>query len=99
MPLVDAIIAQLRNQGPTLLLMDNFEQVSSAADLVTDLLDACPQLKVLVTSRVALRVYGDQEFPLLPLPLPPVSALFAPASRAFATWTSSVWPVQTMIGR
>jgi predicted ATPase len=80
LPLVQAIVEHLRNQGSTLLLIDNFEQVSSAADLVTDLLDACPQLKVLVTSRVALRVYGEQEFPLLPLPLPPVSALFAPAS-------------------
>ncbi len=40
------------------------------AALVKELLDACPALKVLVTSRQVLHIYGEQEFPVPPLPLP-----------------------------
>lgn len=49
-----------------LLMLDNFEQVVAAAPLLTELLEACPSLKVLVTSRELLRVRGEQEFPLSP---------------------------------
>ncbi len=78
-PLVKAISDHLRSLGPTLLLMDNFEQVSEAAVLVRELLDACPALKVLVTSRVVLHIYGEQEFPVPPLPLPAPDAGASPA--------------------
>jgi predicted ATPase/class 3 adenylate cyclase len=53
-----------------LLVLDNFEQVISAADLVCDLVQRCPNLCVLVTSQVVLRVRGEWEFPLTPLGLP-----------------------------
>ena len=53
-----------------LLLLDNFEQVASAAPLVGDLLKSSPGLKILVTSRAVLRVYGEQEFAVPPLGLP-----------------------------
>jgi predicted ATPase/serine/threonine protein kinase len=79
-PLVAAIAEHLRNLGPTLLLMDNFEQVSDAASLVRELLDACPALKVLVTSRVVLHIYGEQEFPVPPLALPASEAVRSPAA-------------------
>jgi predicted ATPase/Tfp pilus assembly protein PilF len=53
-----------------LLVLDNFEQVISAASLVSDLLAAAPRLKVLVSSRIVLKIYGEQEFQVLPLELP-----------------------------
>jgi predicted ATPase/serine/threonine protein kinase len=77
LPLEQAIAEHLRGRGRTLLLIDNFEQVADAAILVQELLDACPELNVLVTSRQALRIYGEQEFPVPPLPLPSPGALFS----------------------
>ncbi len=53
-----------------LLLLDNFEQVVSAAREVVELLAACPQLKVLVTSREVLHVRAESEFTVPPLTLP-----------------------------
>src|SRR5207248_1651915 len=53
-----------------LLVLDNFEQVAMAASLVEELLAACPQLTILVTSRVVLHVQAEYEFPVSPLSLP-----------------------------
>jgi len=55
---------------PVLLVLDNFEQVLEAAPLLTDLLESCSQLKVMVTSRAVLRIYGEHEFAVPPLQLP-----------------------------
>ena len=54
-----------------LLVLDNFEQVAGAAPLLADLLGAAPGVVVLVTSRVVLRLSGEHEFPVPPLPVPP----------------------------
>ncbi|HEY8054545.1 MAG TPA: protein kinase [Terriglobales bacterium] len=53
-------------RGPFLLLLDNFEHVLEAAGFVSAL--ASPRLKVVVTSRAPLRLYGESEYALPPLP-------------------------------
>jgi predicted ATPase/class 3 adenylate cyclase len=53
-----------------LLVLDNFEQLLPAAPLVGELLKAAPGVKALTSSRAALRVYGEQEFPVPPLGVP-----------------------------
>src|SRR6266566_2688221 len=67
--LLDRLKEHLQQQQQ-LLLVDNFEQVLSAASQVADLLAACPRLKVLVTSRFVLHVRGEQEFAVPPLAVP-----------------------------
>ena len=54
----------------TLLVLDNFEHVVDAAPDLLPLLAACPGLKLLVTSRVALRVQGEQQYRVSPLAVP-----------------------------
>ena len=56
---------------PLLMVLDNFEQVVAAGPLLTDLLAVCPALRMLVTSRVRLRVSGEHEYPVRPLDLAP----------------------------
>jgi predicted ATPase/DNA-binding CsgD family transcriptional regulator len=58
-----------------LLLLDNFEQIMTAAPLLTELLSACARLQLLVTSREALRLRGEREFRLSPLGLPDQPAI------------------------
>ena len=68
-PLVESLAGHLRGRS-LLLVLDNFEQVLAAAPLLAELLTACPGLKVLVTSRAALHLSGEHEFPVPPLELP-----------------------------
>ena len=68
-PLVESLKDYLRPRE-MLLVLDNFEQVADAAPLVGELLPACPRLKVLVTSRIGLGVYGEREYAVPPLALP-----------------------------
>jgi serine/threonine-protein kinase PknK len=72
--LLDSLKAHLKHKR-LLLVLDNFEQVITAAPLVGDLLAGAPGLKALVTSRAALRVYGEHEYPVPPLPLPDLNRL------------------------
>jgi predicted ATPase/DNA-binding CsgD family transcriptional regulator len=64
-------IARLLRPRQTLLLLDNCEHLLAAtAELVATLLTNCPALQVLATSRAPLRIRGEQEVPVDPLPLP-----------------------------
>jgi predicted ATPase/DNA-binding SARP family transcriptional activator len=62
-----------------LVVIDNFEHVLAAAGAVASLLAAAPRLKVLATSREALRVAAEHEFPVAPLELPAPGAAADPA--------------------
>ncbi|MFN8591652.1 MAG: LuxR C-terminal-related transcriptional regulator [Thermomicrobiales bacterium] len=74
----------------TLLLLDNVEQVVSAAPFIADLLFACPRLSMLATSRMPLRISGEHLIDVPPLlqsgtDLPPevIAAAPSPAIQLF----------------
>ncbi len=69
-----------------LLLLDNFEQIIEAAPLLSDLLAACPALKILVTSRSVLHLRGEHEFLVPPLALPDLTSL--PTCEALAQYAA-----------
>ncbi|MFO7538916.1 MAG: BTAD domain-containing putative transcriptional regulator, partial [Chloroflexota bacterium] len=71
-PLVEDLKEYLSSRY-MLLLLDNFEQVVAAAPQIAELLAAAPGLKIVVTSRIPLQVYGEHEYPVPPLPLPDLS--------------------------
>ena len=92
----DTLVAVLHDRA-TLLVLDNFEHILPAAPLLTDLLAACPRLKIVATSRSLLRVAGEYALPVPPLVLPDPSAVRSlenvaqsPAVRLFV---DRVWAV------
>ena len=58
-----------------LLILDNFEQITAASSLLSELLIAAPSLKILVTSRAVLHIYGEYEFSVPPLMVPDLGQL------------------------
>jgi predicted ATPase/class 3 adenylate cyclase len=67
-----------------IVVIDNFEQVLPAAPLLPELLRAAPGLTIIATSRAPLRVAGEQEFPVPPLPVPEPGASVADAAASDA---------------
>lgn len=68
-PIIDSLKLFIADQR-ILLLLDNFEQVVSAAPSLAELLSVCPRLKLLVTSRAILHLRAEHEFSVPPLSLP-----------------------------
>jgi predicted ATPase len=68
-PVVHLLIDRLQGRR-LLLVLDNFEQVVSAAGHLGELLAGCPELTVLVTSRIVLHLRGEREVALAPLSTP-----------------------------
>ena len=62
-------------RAPMLLLLDSFEHLIQAAPTVAEILAAGHHLKIMVTSRAALHVYGEHEFPVPPLALPDLRSI------------------------
>jgi len=85
------------------LILDNFEQVMDAAAEVSSLMASSSSLKVVVTSRAALRIEGEREFPLHPLALPssdsePTEILASPAVELFVARARAVRPGLALSG-
>ena len=84
-------------ETPTLLVLDNLEQVMGVGPELNELLDRCPGLEILATSRTVLRLRAEREYPVDPLTVPvlserpPMEALAAlPAVRLFVDRAQSV---------
>ena len=69
-----AVVVESIGTSTVLLVLDNVEHLLPAASDVARLVEACPGLTVLASSRAALRVRGETEFAVPPLPLPPADA-------------------------
>jgi predicted ATPase/DNA-binding SARP family transcriptional activator len=86
-----------------LIVLDNFEQVLGAAPLLAELAERAPRLHLLVTSRVALRVRGGQEWRVAPLGVVPAGGGWAelaavPAVRLFTERVRDVHPGFALTG-
>jgi predicted ATPase/class 3 adenylate cyclase len=92
---LDELRRQLRAQR-VLLVLDNFEQVTVAAPILVELLADCPHLKLLVTSRQALRVRGENVISVPPLSLPAASTS---ATQASAVELSQFEAIQLFVER
>ncbi len=96
---LNSLIDYLR-QRELLLVLDNFEQIVDAAAVVSGLLREATRIKVIVTTRIVLRVSGEREFAVPPLGLPPAGvnpttadeAARFEAVRLFAERASAVQP-------
>jgi predicted ATPase/class 3 adenylate cyclase len=68
-------VVTLIGDRQALLLLDNLEQVVAAAPDLASLVERCPALRVVTTSRTPLRIAGEREYSLAPLALPPASEI------------------------
>lgn len=91
-------VAPTLSQQPSLLVLDNFEQLADeGAFVVQELLTRVPTLTCLVTSRRSLNLSGEHEFPVAPLPTPSQTDTFAqiagrPSVQVFVDRAQSVRP-------
>jgi predicted ATPase/Tfp pilus assembly protein PilF len=76
------LIADFVRPRAMLLLLDNFEHVLAARLVVSELLNACPLLRILVTSRESLRLRAERRVVASPLAMEPAVALFTDRAQA-----------------
>jgi predicted ATPase/transcriptional regulator with XRE-family HTH domain len=69
-----AILSTFLRDKHILLLLDNFEHVLSAAEVLSLVLAACPKVKLVVTSRAVLQLRGERALPITPFPVPDADA-------------------------
>lgn len=101
-PVLDSLTFALRDSD-ALLVLDNFEQVLPAVELLAELLDACPQVHLLITSRVVLGIVGEHVLDVRPFPLPSAASrgpapepLSMEAVRLFADRAQALDPEFTL---
>jgi predicted ATPase len=80
-PLAVALADTVEQRG-LLLVLDNFEHLIPAAGVVSQLLEAAPNLAVLVTSREPLRIRGEHRVEILPMPVADAAELFLERGHA-----------------
>jgi predicted ATPase/transcriptional regulator with XRE-family HTH domain/Tfp pilus assembly protein PilF len=97
--LAEALLVQHLRDRRLLLLLDNFEQVLTAAGVLSTLLERCPGVRILVTSRAALHLRGEHEVVVPPLavpdanrPLPPAALADVPAVALFLARAQATAP-------
>jgi predicted ATPase len=81
--LSDTLKTYLRGKQ-MLLVLDNFEHLMDGAPYVSELLNAAPDLQIMVTSREVLHLYGEQEYPVPPMTLPESDSNLADITRSEA---------------
>ncbi len=92
------VLKDVLDEHRVLLVLDNMEHLLAAAPQVADLLAACGELRILVTSRAVLRLHGEHELPLAPLPVPDTGSTSAaevaaaPAAQLFVQQAEQVRP-------
>jgi predicted ATPase/class 3 adenylate cyclase len=79
-PSMDVLADEIGDRQ-VLVVLDNFEQVTEAGPDIAELLRRCPNLKAIVTTRIPLRVSGEQEYPVPGLPAPPDTAHLSEMER------------------
>ena len=84
------LLAATVGERRLLLVLDNFEHLTAAGPEVSTLLEACPRLTVVATSRMRLRLRSEHEYPVAPLALPERLVMDAGTALAQASQTAAI---------
>jgi predicted ATPase/class 3 adenylate cyclase len=103
------VIDQLKEyiaERKILLILDNFEHLTQASPMIAQILEGCPNLKILATSRIVLRLQWEWEYPVPPLPFAKTpnkkkydSASLSPSVELFVQRAHAIDPHFTPVGK